>query len=111
MPYSPPPNPYIIWGTITQAGVPQSGVTVTITNLTAGGSDTRTTDVDGNYIYDDLVQLPNSYSPSDIIQVSSPGKCSKFTAASLPEERQIDLSISIIPIITHHNGQLRTRCI
>ena len=95
---------------MTQSGVPQSGVTVTITNLTLSGSDTRTTDVDGNYIYDDLVQLPNSYSPNDIIQVSSPGKCSKFTAAQLPEEKQIDLSISIVPIIIHHNRQLRTRC-
>lgn len=102
----PPPNPYPLYGTVTQAGVPQSGVTVTVTNLTLGGSDTRITDADGNYIYDDLAQLPNNYSPADIIQVSSPGKCSKFTAASLPEEKQIDLSISLIPIVTHHK-QLR----
>jgi len=106
-----PGFPYIVYGTITQGGVPQSGVTVTIENLTAGGSDTRTTDASGQYIYDDLAQLPNGYSPGDTIQVSSPGKCVKFTATSEPEEKQVDLSISLIPIAIHHYNQQRARCI
>ena len=106
-----PEFPYIIYGTITQSGVPQSGVTVTIENLTAGGSDTRITEADGTYIYDDLVQLPNSYSPGDTVQVSVPGKCIKFTAAAEPEEKLVDLSISLIPIAIHHYNQQRARCI
>lgn len=102
-----PENPYIVYGMVTQAGVPQSSVTVTVTNLTLGGSDTCMTDINGNYIYDDLAQLPNKYYPNNIIQISSPGKCSKFTVASLPEEKQIDLSISLIPITVHHYKQPR----
>lgn len=102
-----PEEPYVVYGIVTQAGVPQSSVTVTITNLTIGGSDTRTTDANGNYIYDDLAQLPNNYSPTDIIQVSSPGKCSKFTAAQSPEEKEINLTISLIPIVVHHYRQLK----
>jgi len=106
-----PEFPYIVYGTVTQGGAPQSGVTVTIENLTAGGSDIRTTEADGTYVYDDLTQLPNSYSPGDTIQVSSPGKCVKFTATSEPEEKQVDLSISLIPIAIHHYNQQRARCI
>ena len=105
-----PDFPYIIYGTITQGGVPQSGVTVTIENLTAGGSDTRTTEADGTYIYDDLAQLSNGYSVGDTIQVSVPGKCIKFTAASEPEEKLVDLSISLIPIAMHYYNQQRARC-
>jgi len=91
-----PEFPYIVYGTVTQGGAPQSGVTVTIENLTAGGSDTRITDASGQYLYDDLAQLPNSYSPGDTIQVSVPGKLDSFVAASEPEERPIDLEIIII---------------
>ena len=105
-----PEFPYIVYGAITQGGVPQSGVTVTIENLTAGGNDTRITEADGTYVYDDLTHLPNSYSPGDTIQISSPGKCVKFTAISEPEEKQVNLSISLIPIAIHHYNQ-RARCI
>jgi hypothetical protein len=89
-----PEAPYGIYGTITLAGVPQSGLTVTIENLTVGGSDTRTTDVDGHYVYDDLNQLSNSYSPGDTIQVSVPGKSNTFIAASEPEEKEMNLELS-----------------
>jgi len=88
-----PDFPYIIYGTITQGGVPQSGVTVTIENLTADGSDTRITDASGQYIYDDLAQLPNGYSPGDTIQISVPGKSDTFIAAVAPEEKEMNLAI------------------
>jgi len=107
-----PAFPYIVYGTVTQGGVPQSGVTVTIENLTAGGSDTRVTDASGQYIYDDLSQLPNSYSPGDTIQVSVPGKSDTFVAASEPEEKLMDLAIGLlIPVAVHHYNQMRARCI
>lgn len=87
-----PAPPYIIFGTITQGGVPRNGVTVIIQNLTKGGSDTRITDASGHYIYDDLSQLPNGYSVGDTIQISSLNKTDTFIVASEPEEKQIDIS-------------------
>jgi hypothetical protein len=89
----PIPEIYPVYGTITQGGVPQSGMTVTIENLTAGGSDVRITDADGHYLYDDLNQLPNNYSPGDTIQVSVTGKSNTFIAASEPEEKLMDLEL------------------
>ncbi len=107
-----PRFPYVVYGTITQGGVPQSGLTVTIENLTASGSDTRTTDADGHYVYDDIAQLPNSYSPGDTIQVSVPGKSDSFVATSEPEERLMDLAIGLLmPVAVHHYNQQRARCI
>ncbi len=91
----PPPNPYIVYGTVTKNGSTQGSVTVTITNLTAPrqGSDTRTTDASGNYIYDDLALLPNGYASGDSIKVSlNDGFSQTFTAASSPEEKLVNLT-------------------
>ena len=82
-----PEFPYIVYGTIIKEGVPQSGVTVTIQS--EYGSDTRVTDADGHYIYDDLAALP--YAPGGVIAVSVPGASNSFIAASEPEEKEINL--------------------
>lgn len=92
-----PPLPYIVFGTITEDGSPKASATVTITNQTAGGNDTTTTDADGNYIYDDLAALPNGYSQGDIIKVSVPNAEATFAAAASPEEKQVNLSYSTVP--------------
>lgn len=88
----PPPSPYIVYGTAKKDDAVLASTTITITNVTAGGSDTRTTDASGNYIYDDLATLPNGYAPGDTIKVSSPEFLITFAAASAPEEKQIDLN-------------------
>ncbi len=85
----PPLNPYIIYGTVTINGVVQEELIVTITNLTAGGSGTTTTDASGNYIYDDLSQLSLGYTSGDSIQVSVSGASKIFTSAE-PEEKLIN---------------------
>lgn len=65
---------------------------VTIENATKGGSDTRTTDISGYYVYDDLTQLPNSYETGDLIRISihyPENRFSTFIATDTPEEKLI----------------------
>jgi hypothetical protein len=62
-------TPTLLSGVITLNGVPQIGVSVTIGNVTRGGSDTITTNSSG-YSYADLANLPNGYVAGNIIRVS-----------------------------------------
>jgi hypothetical protein len=105
-----PESPYIVWGEITQGGNPKVSETVTIENITLGGSDTRITDAEGHYIYDDLWDLPNHYSSGNTIRVSVTGKSDTFVAASEPEEKQMNLAMGMImAIAVHHYNYQRTR--
>jgi len=90
MPDFPLSGPYTVYGTVKVNGTAQSGATVTITNVTRGGSDTCTTDSSGNYVYDDLANLPNGYQAGDTIKVSAVNTDKTFTAASTPEQKQVD---------------------
>ncbi len=92
---TPPPSPYVVYGIITEKGAPRANITVTITNAAIGGSETRVTDAEGKYIYDDLAQLPNGYVSGNMIQVRVPRKQAAFQAAAAPEERLINLDYTI----------------
>ncbi len=87
-----PPNPYVVYGTVTVDGVLQSGITVTIICVYGEYPITTTTDSSGNYIFDDLAQLPYGYSIGDTVEVSISG-ASKSFIAGFPEENQIDFNV------------------
>ena len=88
----PPLDPYIIYGTITIDEVLQNNILITIENITNGGNGTINSNINGQYIYDDLAQLSLGYSNGDTIKVSVSENSVLFTAG-LPEIKLINFTI------------------
>lgn len=100
MPAPIPLKPYVVYGIVRKNGIAQVGVTVTIENITLGGSATRTTESNGSYVYDSLTQLPNSYVATNVIKVSIDGSAHTFIAAASPEKKLINFFYNTYTIDT-----------
>lgn len=90
--------PTIIYGVITEDGNPANAISVTIENITLGGSDTCVTNILGQYVYDDLSSLPNGFNDGDSIRVScgsGTGASTSTFSATLGELYETDLSYII----------------
>ncbi len=86
-----PPDPYSVEGTVIRDGAAAVGVTVTIRNLTKNTVGTRTTDANGQYLYDDIQDSTIQAVDGDSIQVSVPESDEVFIAGT-PEERVVDFT-------------------
>jgi hypothetical protein len=97
----PPAQSYSVEGTISIAGVPQSGMIVTVQNITKQLSGARTTDSAGHYLYDDIQDNFVHAEAGDWIRVAtvSSGDASvSFEAQAIPEEKVVDIDYILNPI-------------